>query len=299
MRTLLAVLLFTLFIAPALAAGKKEKGQRDVTAALQKKLSKSDLPADVREKASKVIAEHGPKVREAKAASDAVLTTEQKSARAAAQKAAKEAGKKRKEAAADVVEAAPVVEEEAPPITPDDAMFTANNIWMMVSTFLVFIMHLGFATLETGLTRAKNTVNILFKNTAIVSIGLVTYAFIGFNLMYPGDFQYMAGWFGFTPDALVAGIRRKFAKKGAEVVGRTAPGFPETPFRERMGAWDDQAGMHLKFENGPCAWFWSTRRSTLHSGLPSGRLPRRLAVRPRPCGNGCARPSGTQGDAQD
>ena len=41
----------------------------------------------------------------------------------------------------------------------------ASNIWMMVATFLVFIMHLGFASLEAGLTRSKNTVNILFKNT--------------------------------------------------------------------------------------------------------------------------------------
>ena len=87
-------------------------------------------------------------------------------------------------------------EEVAPAVTAADAMFTANNIWMMISIFLVFIMHLGFATVETGLTRAKNTVNILFKNTAIVAIGLLTYALIGFNLMYPGDFS-IAGIFGF------------------------------------------------------------------------------------------------------
>jgi ammonium transporter, Amt family len=66
-------------------------------------------------------------------------------------------------------------------------MFTTNNLWMMVSTFLVFIMHLGFATVESGLTRAKNTVNILFKNTLIPAIGLLTYALVGFNLMYPGE----------------------------------------------------------------------------------------------------------------
>ncbi len=61
-----------------------------------------------------------------------------------------------------------------------------NNTWMLVATFLVFIMHLGFATLESGLTRSKNTINILFKNTAIIAIGLLTYAICGFNLMYPG-----------------------------------------------------------------------------------------------------------------
>ena len=58
-------------------------------------------------------------------------------------------------------------------------------------------MHLGFAALETGLTRAKNTVNILFKNTSIVAIGLLTYALCGFSLMYPGDFI-LGNWLGFA-----------------------------------------------------------------------------------------------------
>jgi Amt family ammonium transporter len=66
---------------------------------------------------------------------------------------------------------------------------------MMVATFLVFIMHLGFATLEAGLTQSKNTVNILFKNVTIPAIGLLTYAWFGFNLMYPGEFN---GFFGFA-----------------------------------------------------------------------------------------------------
>ncbi|MDF7808861.1 ammonium transporter [Pontiellaceae bacterium B12219] len=80
----------------------------------------------------------------------------------------------------------------------DSVLFTVNNVWMMVSIFLVFIMHLGFAMVETGLTRAKNTVNILFKNTAIVAIGLLTYTLIGFNLMYPGFGEGSAGFFGFA-----------------------------------------------------------------------------------------------------
>jgi Amt family ammonium transporter len=65
----------------------------------------------------------------------------------------------------------------------------------MVSTALVFIMHLGFASVESGLSRAKNTVNILFKNVMIICIGLLTYYAVGFNLMYPGDFN---GYFGFA-----------------------------------------------------------------------------------------------------
>ena len=64
--------------------------------------------------------------------------------------------------------------------------FVISNLWIMLAGMLVFIMHLGFATLESGLTRSKNTVNILFKNTAIVCLGLITYAVVGFNIMYPG-----------------------------------------------------------------------------------------------------------------
>jgi Amt family ammonium transporter len=80
-------------------------------------------------------------------------------------------------------------------VTP--GQFTANNVWMMLAAGLVFIMHLGFATLESGLTRAKNTTNILFKNTFIISIGILTYALMGFNLMYPGDFS-LGSFFGFA-----------------------------------------------------------------------------------------------------
>jgi Amt family ammonium transporter len=47
-------------------------------------------------------------------------------------------------------------------------------------------MHLGFSFLEIGLTRQKNTINILFKNFFIITMGLLVYCIGGFNLMYPG-----------------------------------------------------------------------------------------------------------------
>ncbi len=68
----------------------------------------------------------------------------------------------------------------------DTGLFTANNIWMMICTALVFFMHTGFAFLEIGLTRQKNTINILFKNIFIITVGLLMYYIGGFNLMYPG-----------------------------------------------------------------------------------------------------------------
>ena len=77
-------------------------------------------------------------------------------------------------------------------------LFTTNNVWMMICTALVFFMHLGFAFLEIGLTRQKNTINILFKNIFIITVGLLLYCLVGFNLMYPGFAEGSSGIFGFA-----------------------------------------------------------------------------------------------------
>lgn len=68
----------------------------------------------------------------------------------------------------------------------ETTILTVNNVWMMVCTALVFFMHLGFSFLEIGLTRQKNTINILFKNFFVITVGLLSYCIGGFNLMYPG-----------------------------------------------------------------------------------------------------------------
>ena len=68
----------------------------------------------------------------------------------------------------------------------ETTILTVNNLWMMVCTALVFFMHLGFSFLEIGLTRQKNTINILFKNFFVITVGLLLYCIGGFNLMYPG-----------------------------------------------------------------------------------------------------------------
>ena len=116
-------------------------------------------------------------------------------------------------------------------------IFTVNNLWICISAALVFIMHLGFASLESGLTQKKNTVNILFKNVWIISTGVLLYALWGFNAMYPGDidsqFFAMGSWFGqslddvsMTTDAYNAGytwwgdfvFQAMFAATGATIV---------------------------------------------------------------------------------
>ena len=102
---------------------------------------------------------------------------------------------------ADALAAASKAQEAA-----EFAQFTVNNLWILVAAALVFIMHLGFATLEAGFVQRKNVVNILFKNSMIIAIGLLTYCLFGFDLMYPGDFNgyFSAGAFlspGLEPTA--------------------------------------------------------------------------------------------------
>lgn len=75
--------------------------------------------------------------------------------------------------------------------------FSIGNLWILIAAAMVFLMHLGFSTLEAGLSQQKNTVNILFKNVVVIAIGLLTYAVVGFNLMYPGEAS-AGGFFGFA-----------------------------------------------------------------------------------------------------
>lgn len=78
--------------------------------------------------------------------------------------------------------------------------FVVSMLWTVIAAALVFLMHLGFSMLETGLTRQKNTVNILMKNVFIISAGILTYALLGFMTHYPGGdwngFVKFGGWIG-------------------------------------------------------------------------------------------------------
>ncbi|MGM0574579.1 MAG: ammonium transporter [Myxococcota bacterium] len=96
-----------------------------------------------------------------------------------------------------------------------------NNLWIMLAGCMVFVMHLGFATLESGLTRSKNTVNILFKNTMVVCLGLLTYALCGFNIMYPGEFD------GFLSFGAVSGFITVDPGDAAAVQANLTPAYNE------------------------------------------------------------------------
>jgi len=96
------------------------------------------------------------------------------------------------------VTAEPVYDSiEAFKASPEYAQFVIDNLWILLAAALVFIMHLGFASVESGMTQAKNTVNVIYKNVFILCAGITTYAFVGFQIMYPGDFNGIFGFGGF------------------------------------------------------------------------------------------------------
>ncbi len=203
---------------------------------------------------------------------------------------------------AEVVETTVVDEDAAPaeeaestgPAEPDEDytalaeqygetfdFFTISNLWVLIAAALVFIMHLGFATLETGLTQSKNTVNILFKNVFIICMGILTYLVWGFNGMYPGDFNgffamgtpvtmgdygdtdfsyggtalAMTGWtdfifqamFAATAATIVSGAVAERIKLGSFMIGATLLvmfAYPISGSWKWGGGWLDQMGFY-------------------------------------------------------
>jgi len=66
-----------------------------------------------------------------------------------------------------------------------------DTAWVLFTAFLVFFMNLGFAMVESGLCRAKNTVNILAKNFIVFAIASVSFWFIGWGLMFGNGSPFM------------------------------------------------------------------------------------------------------------
>ncbi|KIL50169.1 ammonium transporter [Jeotgalibacillus alimentarius] len=86
----------------------------------------------------------------------------------------------------------------AAPVTAESVQFSLDTMWVMIAAILVFFMHAGFAMVESGFTRAKNTLNILLKNILTISIGSVLYFLVGYGIMFGSS----NGFFGTTGFAL-------------------------------------------------------------------------------------------------
>lgn len=79
---------------------------------------------------------------------------------------------------------APAAEASVSPETISDLSTGINTVWMLLAAMLVFFMQPGFALVEAGFTRSKNTANILMKNFVDFIFGSLLFWFIGFGLMF-------------------------------------------------------------------------------------------------------------------
>lgn len=89
-----------------------------------------------------------------------------------------------------------------------------DTVWTLIAAFLVFWMQAGFALVETGLTRAKNTVNILMKNLMDFCFATVAYWLVGFGLMFGAG----TAWFG-TSGFMLQGTADTFASLAWTPIG--------------------------------------------------------------------------------
>jgi Amt family ammonium transporter len=106
-------------------------------------------------------------------------------------------------------EVAKAVKNEAPstpaasaPAAPADAAVKADIetvqlnlslVWMVITGALVFVMQAGFAMVELGFARAKNSINIIMKNFLDFCISAIVFLFVGFGLMFGTSW---GGWIG-------------------------------------------------------------------------------------------------------
>ncbi len=96
-------------------------------------------------------------------------------------------------------------------LTISELAVSLNTVWILVAAMLVFIMQAGFAMVESGFARSKNTANILMKNLLDFSVGSLMFWLVGFGIMF-GAGKFVGGFDFFCWDFL-----------GTEVDGSAVP----------------------------------------------------------------------------
>jgi len=84
----------------------------------------------------------------------------------------------------------------------DSGLRGADLVWVMTGTALVFFMQAGFAVVEAGLTRVKNTGNIIMKNLMDFCLGTIVFWVLGYSLMHGKD---IAGLIGLPTNGFITG----------------------------------------------------------------------------------------------
>lgn len=102
-----------------------------------------------------------------------------------------------------------------------------DTVWVLVTAALVFFMQAGFAFVEAGFTRSKNTVNILYKNLMDFAVGSIIFWILGFGLMFGTDISgiigtpdlfFKNGWTGGIPAEAFLIFQTVFAATAATIV---------------------------------------------------------------------------------
>ena len=107
-----------------------------------------------------------------------------------------------------------------------ESAISINVVWVLITGALVFFMQAGFALVEAGFTRSKNTTNILFKNLMDYVIGTVVYWAVGFGIMFGSKNGFWGGLDFFTqntyradmPDLAFLFFQTVFAATAATIV---------------------------------------------------------------------------------
>jgi len=113
--------------------------------------------------------------------------------------------------------AEPAAEEAAPEEAADLGVgYAFDNAMLFLAAVLVFFMQAGFAMVEAGFNAQKNAVNILFKNSMDICVGMILFFVIGFGLMYPASYTGASpspyfGFGGFGLDSYAPAADRTFS----------------------------------------------------------------------------------------
>ena len=142
----------------------------------------------------------------------------------------------------------------------DEAKYVFNTFSFLVHGFLVMLMAAGFAMLESGLVRTKNTAAICLKNIALYSIAGIMYYLIGYNLMYTD----VSGWIGsfsflYNPSADELALIGAAAKATPEMVKKVV----------------DASGYSVMSD-----WFFQMVFVATAASIVSGTLAERIKVWP-------------------
>jgi len=108
----------------------------------------------------------------------------------------------------------------------EELSLSLNTLWVLIAAALVFFMQAGFALVEAGFTRSKNSSNILMKNLMDFSVGTVAFWFVGFGIMFGAANSFWGGFDFFTqntyrtdmPDLAFLIFQTVFAATAATIV---------------------------------------------------------------------------------